>query len=80
MSRKYLAVLAALALLSPAVAEMEFGDVDKNQDGFISAEELTVMPELQQSMTDFDLDEDGQLSEEEFTKYLDAGKPAEKGG
>ncbi|MDH3637689.1 MAG: EF-hand domain-containing protein [Gammaproteobacteria bacterium] len=80
MNRKYLIVLASLAFLSPAVAEMEFGEVDSNNDGFVSAEESVMIPRLRDVIGEFDEDEDGKLSEEEFTDYTDSVEPPDQGG
>ncbi len=80
MSKKYLALLTAMAFTSLAFADIEFADVDTDKDGFVSAEELEAIPGLNKTWTDFDEDADGQLNEEEFTNYTDVAEPADRGG
>jgi Ca2+-binding EF-hand superfamily protein len=80
MKRKYLIFLMSLACLGPAVADMEFSEVDADRDGFVTAEESAVIPELKGVIADFDQDKDGKLNEEEFTNSMEVLEPSDKGG
>lgn len=46
-----------------------FTDLDSNQDGNISRDEVETDPELSAQFDDLDSDQDGQLSSEEFSEY-----------
>jgi len=77
---KYLIVLLSLGFVMPAVAEIEFSNIDADGDGLITMEEAAVIPELKEVFADFDQDKDGTLNEEEFDKSLEVIEPADKGG
>lgn len=59
-------VLVAIAALGGAAASPSFSEIDKDNDGFISATESLAVPGLSEQMTVLDTNSDGLLSPAEF--------------
>ncbi len=50
-------------------ATMDFGTLDVNQDGSLSAEEAVADPELSKNWSDIDKDENGLIDQAEFSAF-----------
>jgi hypothetical protein len=77
MKKSYLPMMLGLfgsLVLSTAAfagegATMDFGTLDVNQDGALSAEEAVADPELSKNWSDIDKDENGVIDEAEFSAF-----------
>ena len=71
--------LVAAGFLSVAVADEDaFIKLDANQDGYISAQEATADPALQQSWETTDANQDGQVDAAEFSAFEAMGQSSDK--
>ncbi|MGH8593218.1 MAG: EF-hand domain-containing protein [Gammaproteobacteria bacterium] len=88
MNSKRISILTTVAALGwfalPVQAVPAFSEIDKDQDGFISATESIAMPGLSEQMIVLDKNADGKLSAEEFAAVTiipaDQGITTEKEG
>ncbi len=67
-----LGLFASLALSTAVFAAegtVDFGTLDVNQDGTLSAEEAGANPELSQNWSEIDKDENGVIEEAEFSAF-----------
>jgi hypothetical protein len=77
MKKSYLPMMLGLfgsLVLSTAAfagegATMDFGTLDVNQDGSLSAEEAVADPELSKNWSDIDKDENGVIDQAEFSAF-----------
>jgi len=64
-----LGLLGSLMLSTAAFAGADFGTLDANQDGSLSAEEAAADVELSQSWSEIDKDENGVIDQAEFSAF-----------
>jgi len=77
MKKSYLAMLPGLfgglmlttALYAGEVTRADFGTLDTNQDGSLSADEAASDPELSKNWSDIDKDENGVIDPAEFSAF-----------
>jgi hypothetical protein len=77
MKKNYLALMLSLigslmlstALFAGEETKMDFGSLDTNQDGSLSAEEAAASPELSSNWIVIDKDENGVVDQAEFSAF-----------
>jgi len=79
MKKSYLNIMLGLfgslmlttALIAGEAARADFGTLDANQDGSLSAEEAAADVELSTNWSDIDKDENGVIDQAEFSAFED---------
>jgi len=77
MKKRYLATMLGLfsslvlstALFAGEATRADFGTLDTNQDGSLSAVEAASDPELSKNWSDIDKDENGVIDQAEFSAF-----------
>jgi Ca2+-binding EF-hand superfamily protein len=62
-------LMLTTALYASEETQADFGSLDTNQDGSISAEEATSDAQLSQNWSDIDADENGVIDQAEFSAF-----------